>query len=33
LYKTLESTSHKSFTLPEQRQKILYWIEQGAKNN
>lgn len=33
LYLKVISGSHASFTLPEEKQRILYWISQGAKNN
>jgi len=33
LYVKLNSGSHSSFTLPAEKQKILIWIEQGAKKN
>jgi len=33
LYKKVISSGHTSFTLPEEKLKILYWISQGAKNN
>ena len=33
LYTKVISSSHSSFTLPEAKLKILYWISQGAKNN
>ena len=33
LYKQVISSGHASFTLPEEKLKILYWIAQGAKNN
>jgi hypothetical protein len=33
LYVTIESSGHRSFTLPEEKQKIFYWIKQGANNN
>jgi hypothetical protein len=33
LYKQLNKSSHTSFTLPEEKQKILIWINQGAKDN
>ena len=29
----INSGSHNSFTLPAEKQKILIWIQQGAKNN
>ena len=33
LYSKITSGSHTAFTLPEEKQKILIWITQGAKNN
>ncbi len=33
LYTRINSGSHLPFTLPEEKLKILYWIEQGALNN
>jgi len=33
LYLQINSGSHNSYTLPEEKQKILIWIQQGAKNN
>jgi len=33
LYSQVISSSHASFTLPEEKLRILYWISQGAKNN
>jgi hypothetical protein len=33
LYTQVISSSHSSFTLPEEKLRILYWISQGAKNN
>jgi hypothetical protein len=33
LYKQLTSSSHTAFTLSTEKQTILIWIEQGAKNN
>ena len=33
LYTKVISSSHASFTLPEEKLRILYWISQGAKNN
>jgi hypothetical protein len=33
LYTQVISSSHASFTLPEEKLRILYWISQGAKNN
>lgn len=33
LYLKISSSSHASFTLPEEKLRILYWITQGAKNN
>lgn len=33
LYSTVESAGHTSFTLPAEKQKILIWIKQGAKDN
>jgi len=33
LYRKLESAGHSAFTLPEEKQKIFYWIEQGAPDN
>ena len=33
LYTKVISSSHSSFTLPEEKLRILYWISQGAKNN
>jgi hypothetical protein len=33
LYLKINSSSHVSFTLPEEKQKILFWIQQGAHNN
>ncbi len=33
LYTKVISSGHASFTLPEEKLRILYWIAQGAKNN
>jgi hypothetical protein len=33
LYLKITSGSHTAFTLPEEKQRILIWIGQGAKNN
>jgi len=33
LYRQITSTSHTSFTLPAEKQKILIWIQQGAHDN
>lgn len=33
LYLTITSSSHSSYTLPAEKFKILYWIQQGAKDN
>ena len=33
LYLMIISGSHSSYTLPEEKFKILYWIQQGAKDN
>ncbi len=33
LYTKVISSGHASFTLPEEKLRVLYWISQGAKNN
>ena len=33
LYLTIIKSSHSSYTLPEEKFTILYWIQQGAKDN
>jgi len=33
LYVQVTSSSHESFSLPVEKQKILIWIQQGARNN
>jgi hypothetical protein len=33
LYKQITGSSHYSFTLPAEKQLILIWIQQGARNN
>ena len=33
LYLKITSGGHNSFTLPGEKEKILIWIQQGAKNN
>jgi len=33
LYKQIISTTHDSYTLSTEKQKILIWIQQGAKDN
>jgi len=33
LYTKITSSSHESFTLPVEKQKVLIWIQQGANDN
>lgn len=33
LYSKITSSSHEAFTLPVEKQKILVWIQQGARDN
>ncbi|MBG0860534.1 MAG: hypothetical protein IQL11_13620 [Bacteroidales bacterium] len=33
IYSKITSSSHEAFTLPVEKQKILIWIQQGARDN